>query len=257
MKRLDLMLWLQPSASMARRPSSSEEPGGGAPEGPGGSPGLAGSQLPRVRVGPSAGLVSQSPGGPAPGHVFPGGAPQTSHRKWGVGVRGHTPFAEEESLPVVRLGVPPGVQDGSWKPNGPLDGSGLRETTCWLLGAGAPGGATGDQGPRFASQLHPRGRPWDPEIASSVPQGLSHLFPLTGEDGPALGGPQEPPLHSPSWRGRALGLGGSWPTTCRTPPLAASPPARTTTKGRDSGSPLSFHCYGACPARSQPREPGS
>lgn len=146
------------------------------------------------------------------------------------------------------------MQDGSWKPNGPLDGSGLRETTCRLLGAGAPGGATGDQGPRFASQLHPRGRPWDPEIASSVPQGLSHLFPLTGEDGPALGGPQEPPLHSPSWRGRALGLGGSWPTTCRTPPLAASAPARTTTKGRDSGSPLSFHCYGACPARNRARD---
>lgn len=155
MKRLDLTLWLQPSASMAHRPRSSEEPGGGAPEGLGGSPGLAGSQLPRVRVGPSAGLVSQSPGGPAPGHVFPGGAPQTSHRKWGVGVKDHTPFAEEESLPVVRLGVPPGVQDGSWKPNGPLDGSGLKGDNMPAAGSRDTGRGDGGPGPEVCVSAPP------------------------------------------------------------------------------------------------------
>lgn len=145
MKRLDLMLWLQPSASMARRPSSSEEPGGGAPEGLGGSPGLAGSQLPRVRVGPSAGLVSQSPGGPAPGHVFPGGAPQTSHRKWGVGGEG--------SHPICRGGESPRGEAG-----GPSWGAGRQLETKWsprwlrsegdnMPAAGSRGTGRGDGGP--------------------------------------------------------------------------------------------------------------
>lgn len=233
----------------------------GSPRRAGQVPGAGRLPAAQGKGGPKRRTGEPEPGGPSSRPRLPWrGSPDVTSEVGGGGEGSH-PICRGGESPRGEAGgaswVPPGVQDGSWKPNGPLDGSGLRETTCRLLGAGAPGGVTGDQGPRFASQLRPRGRPWDPEIASSVPQGLSHLFPLTGEDGPALGGPQEPPLHSPSWRGRALGLGGSWPTTCRTPPLAASAPARTTTKGRDSGCPLSFHCYGACPARSQPWEPGS